>query len=159
MGLKGAACHPITRHSPTLYPGHLPPLQEPAGRGERPPLRQAAAAASAPQPAAPRPEALPAKLALSALSAAQAEAVTFPIDLVKTRLQLQGGGGGGVAGAVARAAAAPRLGALAMALHVTRTEGLGALYAGLSPAILRHIPYTGGCGSRRQAVQTGVCGG
>eukprot|EP00887_Chlorella_sp_A99_P005802 scaffold1.g5802.t1 len=64
-----------------------------------------------------------------------AEAATFPVDLVKTRLQLQG--------ELKAVAAGGQRGALAMALHIVRREGTAALFAGLSPAVLRHVPYTG----------------
>ncbi|KAL6838343.1 hypothetical protein ACP4OV_031847 [Aristida adscensionis] len=71
-----------------------------------------------------------AKVSLSSVSAAAAEAATFPIDAVKTRLQLHrspgaGGGGGG--------------GVLRVAGELVRDGGL---YRGLSPAVLRHLMYT-----------------
>lgn len=66
-----------------------------------------------------------AKVSLSSVSAAAAEASTFPIDALKIRLQLHrspvSGGGGGVARELVRD---------------------GGLYRGLSPAILRHLFYT-----------------
>ncbi|PSC72740.1 mitochondrial uncoupling 3 [Micractinium conductrix] len=100
------------------------------------------------------------KLALSALAASVAETATFPLDLLKTRLQLQGQAltaaaaaqqqaaaaaaqqqAGAAAAAAARAAARPGL--AAVALSVVHTEGFMGLYAGLAPAVLRHVPYTG----------------
>uniref|UniRef100_J3LYC6 Uncoupling protein 3 n=1 Tax=Oryza brachyantha TaxID=4533 RepID=J3LYC6_ORYBR len=72
----------------------------------------------------------PAKVSLSSLSAATAEAATFPIDAIKTRLQLHrspvGGGGGG--GGVMRVAG-----------ELVRDGGI---YRGLSPAVVRHLFYT-----------------
>ncbi|KAF0890297.1 hypothetical protein E2562_002709 [Oryza meyeriana var. granulata] len=67
-----------------------------------------------------------AKVSLSSLSAAAAEAATFPIDAVKTRLQLHRspGGGGGV---------------MRVAGELVRDGGI---YRGLSPAVLRHLFYT-----------------
>ncbi|XP_040378998.1 mitochondrial uncoupling protein 3 isoform X1 [Oryza brachyantha] len=71
-----------------------------------------------------------AKVSLSSLSAATAEAATFPIDAIKTRLQLHrspvGGGGGG--GGVMRVAG-----------ELVRDGGI---YRGLSPAVVRHLFYT-----------------
>lgn len=69
-----------------------------------------------------------AKVSLSSVSAAAAEASTFPIDALKIRLQLHrspvSGGGGGV---------------VRVARELVRDGGL---YRGLSPAILRHLFYT-----------------
>jgi solute carrier family 25 uncoupling protein 27 len=62
------------------------------------------------------------------------EAVTFPIDITKTRLQLQGELGV-THGVVKR-------GALSTAVAIGREEGMAGLYRGLSPALLRHVFYT-----------------
>ncbi|KAG1660670.1 hypothetical protein FOA52_006831 [Chlamydomonas sp. UWO 241] len=77
------------------------------------------------------------QLALTCASASVAETVTYPIDAVKTRLQLQGQHYG--------SSTAPRqqLGALATARRVLRSEGLSGLYAGLTPAVARHVVYSG----------------
>jgi len=75
---------------------------------------------------------LPHRFALSATAAGFAEAATFPVDLVKTRLQLQG-----------QAGTAGERGAGAIVRDLVRKEGIGGLYRGLSPAVLRHVPYTG----------------
>eukprot|EP00884_Botryococcus_braunii_P007290 jgi/Botrbrau1/16562/Bobra.0385s0005.1 len=74
------------------------------------------------------------KFFLSGASGAVAETVTFPLDLVKTRLQLQGEGG--------RLQGRPQ-GALAIFTSVVKAQGPTGLYAGLGPAVARHIPYTG----------------
>lgn len=58
------------------------------------------------------------KLLLSASSACIAETATYPLDVIKTRLQVSSG-----AAAVAK-------------------PNFTSLYAGLTPALLRHIPYT-----------------
>ncbi|EFJ41445.1 hypothetical protein VOLCADRAFT_98630 [Volvox carteri f. nagariensis] len=65
------------------------------------------------------------KLGLTCSAAMVAEAVTYPIDVVKTRLQLQ------------------PYGAVRIAMELVRREGLRGLYAGLSPALIRHVFYTG----------------
>ncbi|PRW56809.1 mitochondrial uncoupling 3 [Chlorella sorokiniana] len=77
------------------------------------------------------------KLLLSAAAASVAETATFPLDLLKTRLQLAG------QQAAAQGAAAPPANLLATARVIIQLEGVGGLYAGLAPAVLRHVPYTG----------------
>ncbi|PNW84038.1 hypothetical protein CHLRE_04g218650v5 [Chlamydomonas reinhardtii] len=70
-----------------------------------------------------------------------AEGVTYPIDLLKTRLQLQG--------ELAAASSSPKSsgpkpkGAVRLAAELIRREGMRGLYAGLAPALVRHIFYTG----------------
>ncbi|KAK3144643.1 hypothetical protein QOZ80_4AG0315850 [Eleusine coracana subsp. coracana] len=65
-----------------------------------------------------------AKVSLSSISAAAAEASTFPIDAVKTRLQLH---------------CSPGAGVVRVAGELVRDGGM---YRGLSPAFLRHVVYT-----------------
>ncbi|KAL4443680.1 hypothetical protein ABPG75_011417 [Micractinium tetrahymenae] len=94
----------------------------------------------------PSPSAAPAlgfahKLALSAVAASVAETATFPLDLLKTRLQLAGQQQQAAAAAAALKPRPPGL--LSVAVGVVRTEGFLGLYAGLAPAVLRHLPYTG----------------
>ncbi|CAN6270001.1 unnamed protein product [Urochloa humidicola] len=71
-----------------------------------------------------------AKVSLSSISAAMAEASTYPLDAVKTRLQLHrspgGAGGGGVS-------------VIRVASELVRDGGV---YRGFSPAVLRHLMYT-----------------
>ena len=74
------------------------------------------------------------KYALSAAAATVAETVTFPLDLTKTRLQIQGEG--------APNPTAYR-GMLKTALGIIREEGPLKLWQGVSPAVLRHLVYTG----------------
>lgn len=74
------------------------------------------------------------KLGLTCSSAIAAEAVTYPVDMLKTRLQLQG---------ELSAPGSRRMGAFGLAISVVRREGASAMYAGLSPALVRHVFYTG----------------
>jgi hypothetical protein len=60
-----------------------------------------------------------------------AEVCTISIDAVKLRLQLQGQNG---------ATSQPRLGMLQMVKHIVQNEGVGGLFKGLSPALLRQVP-------------------
>ena len=59
--------------------------------------------------------------------------MTFPIDITKTRLQLQGQPG----------FTGTKFGFGGMMMNVAKTEGMAGLYAGATPAVARHIPYTG----------------
>lgn len=68
------------------------------------------------------------KILISAVSASTAETTTYPLDFIKTRLQLH-------------KARTPQPIVLQIT-SIVRHEGFSALYAGLSPAILRHLPYT-----------------
>ncbi|XP_048840994.1 mitochondrial uncoupling protein 4 isoform X1 [Brienomyrus brachyistius] len=78
-----------------------------------------------------------AKFILSACAATVAEIVTFPLDLTKTRLQIQGeaaqGGSGGRA----------YRGMVRTAFGIAREEGPLKLWQGATPAIYRHIVYSG----------------
>ena len=69
-----------------------------------------------------------AKVSLSSVSAAMAEASTYPLDALKTRLQLHRSPGAAGGGGVIRAAA-----------ELARDGGV---YRGFSPAVLRHLMYT-----------------
>jgi len=73
------------------------------------------------------------KFCLTGASSMAAEAVTFPVDITKTRLQLQGQAG----------FTGTKMGFGAMLMNIGKTEGLAGLYAGVTPAVARHIPYTG----------------
>ncbi|XP_051951434.1 mitochondrial uncoupling protein 4 [Xyrauchen texanus] len=83
------------------------------------------------------------KFTLSACAATVAELVTFPLDLTKTRLQIQGEG-------VSRQHAGslhtqtPHRGMLRTAVGIVREEGPLKLWQGATPAIYRHIVYSGG---------------
>eukprot|EP00927_Polykrikos_kofoidii_P049347 TRINITY_DN43416_c0_g1_i1.p1 TRINITY_DN43416_c0_g1~~TRINITY_DN43416_c0_g1_i1.p1 ORF type:complete len:315 (+),score=28.84 TRINITY_DN43416_c0_g1_i1:132-1076(+) len=89
------------------------------------------------------------KFCLSGISSMCAESATFPVDMAKTRLQLQGEGG---------LVAGRPMGFLGMIMHISRTEGLRGLYAGLSPAVARHIPYTGCRTVTYEHLRTVFCG-
>src|SRR3989338_2110379 len=73
------------------------------------------------------------RLALTYAGSIVAESLTYPLDITKTRLQLQGQG---------HLHASERLGAMRMALQIASKEGVLALFAGLSPALLRHAVYS-----------------
>ncbi|KAK8952435.1 Mitochondrial uncoupling protein 3 [Platanthera zijinensis] len=75
------------------------------------------------------------KIVLSSLSAAISEAVTFPIDIVKTRLQLQ-------VGESLRRPSTAATSAVRVAAHIWSTGGASGFYDGLKPAIFRHLFYT-----------------
>ncbi|XP_068867855.1 mitochondrial uncoupling protein 4 isoform X2 [Aphelocoma coerulescens] len=92
----------------------------------------------------PLPERWPraSKFALSACAAAVAELVTFPLDLTKTRLQIQGEAAVRRDGAVA-GPAVPYRGMLRTAAGIAQEEGLRKLWQGATPAVYRHIVYTG----------------
>ncbi|XP_053794771.1 mitochondrial uncoupling protein 4 isoform X2 [Vidua chalybeata] len=92
----------------------------------------------------PLPERWPraSKFALSACAAAVAELVTFPLDLTKTRLQIQGEGAVRGDGAAA-GPAVPYRGMLRTAAGIAQEEGVRKLWQGATPAVYRHIVYTG----------------
>lgn len=78
------------------------------------------------------------KYILSSLSAVVAEAVTYPLDLTKTRLQIQGEvnvGGTTVTHA--------KRGMLKILYGIATEEGAHKLWQGVSPALYRHIVYSG----------------
>ena len=97
-------------------------------------MAPAAAPTLPPPPPSVAASGMLAKLLLSAVAASTAETATFPLDLLKTRLQLEG---------QHLAAGQARPGLATVAVAVVRTEGVAALYTGLAPAVLRHVPYTG----------------
>ncbi|XP_078256273.1 mitochondrial uncoupling protein 4 [Rhinoraja longicauda] len=84
------------------------------------------------------PHSLPAKFVLTACAATVAEIVTFPLDLTKTRLQIQGE-------AVDRfhKTAKPHRGMVETAIGIVKEEGVFKLWQGVTPAIYRHIVYSG----------------
>jgi solute carrier family 25 uncoupling protein 27 len=73
------------------------------------------------------------KFCLTGASSMLAEGATFPIDITKTRLQLQGQAD----------FTGTKFGFGGMMANILKTEGVVGLYAGVTPAIARHIPYTG----------------
>lgn len=71
--------------------------------------------------------------ALAATAGALSEAVTYPLDLIKTRLQLQNELGRSITGDVARA----HLSYTQMFVQVAKSEGFAALFAGSGVAMAR----------------------
>jgi solute carrier family 25 uncoupling protein 27 len=73
------------------------------------------------------------KFCLTGMAAMAAESATFPIDMTKTRMQLFGEGTTNKA----------RAGFAETLKNTFRNEGLAGVYGGITPAVIRHIPYTG----------------
>lgn len=84
------------------------------------------------------PHSLPTKFVLTACAATIAETVTFPLDLTKTRLQIQG-----EAGNRFYETAKPYRGMVKTAIGIVKEEGVFKLWQGVTPAIYRHIVYSG----------------
>lgn len=75
---------------------------------------------------------------VSVFAASIAELVTYPLDLTKTRLQIQG--------EAATASAQSKLqyrGMFATAAGIVREEGTAKLWQGVTPALYRHVVYSG----------------
>ncbi|KAM9317137.1 LOW QUALITY PROTEIN: mitochondrial uncoupling protein 4 [Gastrophryne carolinensis] len=91
----------------------------------------------------PLPDCYPriSKFLLSACAACVAELVTFPLDLTKTRLQIQGEAAQKSHGEVGMAA--PYRGMVRTAVGIVQEEGLLKLWQGATPALYRHIVYSG----------------
>ncbi|XP_066215371.1 mitochondrial uncoupling protein 4 isoform X6 [Saccopteryx leptura] len=68
---------------------------------------------------------------------------TFPLDLTKTRLQMQGEAALARLGDSARAST-PYRGMVRTALGIVQEEGFLKLWQGVTPAIYRHVVYSGG---------------
>ncbi|XP_072044448.1 mitochondrial uncoupling protein 4-like [Amphiura filiformis] len=84
------------------------------------------------------------KYFLSAAAATVAETVTYPLDLTKTRLQIQGEIAALKHDGVAHLAEdAQYRGMVRTAVGVVQEEGLLKLWQGVTPAIYRHVVYTG----------------
>ncbi|XP_025746517.1 mitochondrial uncoupling protein 4 isoform X1 [Callorhinus ursinus] len=83
------------------------------------------------------------KFLLSGCAATVAELATFPLDLIKTRLQMQGEAALARLGDSARESA-PYRGMVRTALGIIQEEGFLKLWQGVTPAIYRHIVYSGG---------------
>lgn len=81
------------------------------------------------------------KYCLSSMAATVAETVTFPLDITKTRLQIQGERASTIQSTTA--ANVPYRGMVRTAVGIVEEEGLRNLWSGVTPAILRHIVYTG----------------
>ncbi|KAI2542591.1 solute carrier family 25 member 27 [Homo sapiens] len=83
------------------------------------------------------------KFLLSGCAATVAELATFPLDLTKTRLQMQGEAALARLGDGARESA-PYRGMVRTALGIIEEEGFLKLWQGVTPAIYRHVVYSGG---------------
>ncbi|XP_058518272.1 mitochondrial uncoupling protein 4 isoform X2 [Ochotona princeps] len=83
------------------------------------------------------------KFLLSGCAATVAELATFPLDLTKTRLQMQGEAALARLGEGARGSA-PYRGMVRTALGIIQEEGFLKLWQGVTPAIYRHVVYSGG---------------
>ncbi|XP_008261228.1 mitochondrial uncoupling protein 4 isoform X3 [Oryctolagus cuniculus] len=83
------------------------------------------------------------KFLLSGCAATVAELATFPLDLTKTRLQMQGEAALARLGDSARESA-PYRGMVRTALGIIQEEGFLKLWQGVTPAIYRHVVYSGG---------------
>jgi len=80
------------------------------------------------------------KYCLTVTSAFVAETVTYPLDITKTRLQIQGEISKHVEKTVH---SNPHRGMLATAFGIVREEGAMKLWQGLTPALYRHVVYSG----------------
>lgn len=77
---------------------------------------------------------------ISVLAAWNSEFVTYPLDLVKTRLQIQGE----IANrADERLVKAPHRGMLLTTAGIVKEEGVQKLWQGVSAALVRHMIYSG----------------
>lgn len=81
------------------------------------------------------------KYCLSSLAATVAESVTFPLDITKTRLQIQGERASSLS--TTASTNLPYRGMIRTAVGIVEEEGLRNLWSGVTPAILRHVVYTG----------------
>lgn len=81
------------------------------------------------------------KYVLSSLAATVAETVTFPLDITKTRLQIQGERASTLS--TTTSTTVPYRGMIKTAVGIVEEEGLRNLWSGVTPAILRHVVYTG----------------
>ncbi|EDO32885.1 predicted protein [Nematostella vectensis] len=81
------------------------------------------------------------KFGFSSAAATVAETVTFPLDITKTRLQIQGERASMVASSSTQPVA--YRGMIKTATGIVEEEGLKNLWKGVTPAIMRHVVYTG----------------
>uniref|UniRef100_T1IN06 Mitochondrial uncoupling protein 4 n=1 Tax=Strigamia maritima TaxID=126957 RepID=T1IN06_STRMM len=81
----------------------------------------------------------PLKYTLSIVAATAAESVTYPLDLTKTRLQIQGE----KQLSAQKITSAGKKGFISTAVGIVKEEGVLKLWQGVTPAIYRHVVYTG----------------
>ncbi|XP_046988039.1 mitochondrial uncoupling protein 4 [Schistocerca americana] len=80
---------------------------------------------------------------VSVVAASIAEVVTYPLDLTKTRLQIQGEKAAAAAAAGNGNLNGPYRGMLQTGVGIVREEGFLKLWQGVTPAIYRHVVYSG----------------
>ncbi|XP_039289697.1 mitochondrial uncoupling protein 4 isoform X4 [Nilaparvata lugens] len=78
---------------------------------------------------------------VSVVAASIAEIITYPLDLTKTRLQIQGEAAAQSNGKTT--SHLPYRGMLGTAVGIAREEGARKLWRGVTPAIYRHLIYSG----------------
>ncbi|XP_046407185.1 mitochondrial uncoupling protein 4 [Ischnura elegans] len=76
---------------------------------------------------------------ISVVAASIAELATYPLDLTKTRLQVQGE----IAAAAHDNYHGPHRGMLKTAIGIAKEEGITKLWQGVTPALYRHVIYSG----------------
>lgn len=76
---------------------------------------------------------------VSVVAASIAEVITYPLDLLKTRLQIQGE----AADKVIKGRKLLHRGMVKTAVGIVREEGLTKLWRGVTPALYRHVVYSG----------------
>uniref|UniRef100_A0A8D8UVR3 Mitochondrial uncoupling protein 4 n=1 Tax=Cacopsylla melanoneura TaxID=428564 RepID=A0A8D8UVR3_9HEMI len=76
---------------------------------------------------------------VSVVAACVAEVLTYPLDLTKTRLQIQGEAANTIDGDKKL----PHRGMVKTGLGIVREEGLAKLWRGVTPALYRHVVYSG----------------
>lgn len=75
------------------------------------------------------------KYILSCTAATVAETVTYPLDIVKTRLQIQG--------ELKSKNISNSNGMFRITVNIVKQEGFAKLWTGVTPAVYRHLVYTG----------------
>ncbi|XP_055300961.1 mitochondrial uncoupling protein 4 [Sitodiplosis mosellana] len=80
---------------------------------------------------------------ISVVSANIAELATYPLDLTKTRLQIQGEGKKLKANDLATTNKVQYRGMVATVCGIVREEGAMKLWQGVTPALYRHVVYSG----------------
>ncbi|KAH8250489.1 hypothetical protein KR038_007275 [Drosophila bunnanda] len=81
---------------------------------------------------------------VSVVAASIAELATYPLDLTKTRLQIQGEAAAAAATSSTNAKANMQYrGMVATAFGIAREEGALKLWQGVTPALYRHVVYSG----------------
>lgn len=83
------------------------------------------------------------KYTFSFLAAVCAETITYPLDLIKGRLQIQGEMALDAHHSSKAKVLLPNRGMVGTAVGIVQEEGFFRLWQGLSPAIYRHLVYSG----------------